>query len=90
MRRRDVVKLLAGAMVAAPYGAAGQTTDKTYRLAMLTSGPAFPAASPPVKLLMGALAEHGYKIGSKPRVSLIRRGWAACTVAATGKGHCRE
>ena len=62
MRRRDVVKLLAGAMVAVPYGAAGQTTEKAYRLAMLTSGPAFPAASPPAKLLMGALAEHGYKI----------------------------
>jgi putative ABC transport system substrate-binding protein len=54
--------LFAAAAIAAPYRAAAQTA-KTYRLAMLTSGPAFPAASPPVKILMGALAEHGYKLG---------------------------
>jgi putative tryptophan/tyrosine transport system substrate-binding protein len=62
MRRRDVVKLLAGAAMLAPYRATAQTA-KTYRLAMFASGPAFPAESPPVKILMGALAEHGYKLG---------------------------
>ena len=59
MRRRDVFRLLAGAMIAAPYGVAAQTAAKTYRLAMLTSGPAFPADSPIVMILTGALAEHG-------------------------------
>ena len=63
MRRRDVFRLLAGAMIAAPYRVAAQTAAKTYRLAMLTSGPAFPANSPVVMFLMGALAEHGYKLG---------------------------
>jgi putative ABC transport system substrate-binding protein len=63
MRRRDVFRLLAGAMIAAPYRVAAQTAAKTYRLAMLTSGPAFPANSPIVMFLMGALAEHGYKLG---------------------------
>lgn len=63
MRRRDVFRLLAGAMIAAPYRVAAQTAAKTYRLAMLTSGPAFPADSPIVMILTGALAEHGYKLG---------------------------
>jgi hypothetical protein len=62
MRRRDVVKLLAGAMVAAPYCVAAQTA-KTYRLAMFASGPAFPADSPIAKILTGALAQHGYTLG---------------------------
>ncbi len=62
MRRRDVVKLLAGAAIAAPYRVAAQTA-KTYRLAMFTSGPAFPADSPIMKIFLGALAEHGYKVG---------------------------
>ena len=63
MRRRDVVKLLAGAAVVAPLRVVAQTAAKTYRLGMLASGPAFPAESPPVKILLGALAEHGYKLG---------------------------
>ena len=39
MRRRDVIQLLAGAMVAAPCVAAAQTPAKTYRLGTLTVGP---------------------------------------------------
>jgi len=54
--------LLAGAAIGAPYRVAAQTA-KTYRLAMLTTGPAFPAESPPVNILLGALAEYGYKLG---------------------------
>jgi len=50
-------------MIAAPSRVAAQTAAKTYRLAMLTSGPAFPADSPIVKILTGGLAEHGYKLG---------------------------
>src|ERR1700722_1382570 len=63
MRRRDVFRLLAGAMIAAPYRVAAQTAAKTYRLAMITSGPPFPATNPVVMFLMGAVAEHGYKLG---------------------------
>ena len=53
MKRRDVLQLLAGAIIAAPCGVAAQTTPKNYRLAMLTAGPAFPAESPIVKILSG-------------------------------------
>jgi putative tryptophan/tyrosine transport system substrate-binding protein len=62
MKRRDVLKLLAGAAIAGPYRAVAQPA-KSYRLAMLASGPAFPAASPPVKVLTGTLVEQGYKLG---------------------------
>ena len=62
MRRRDVVQLLAGAAIAAPYRAAAQTTAKVYRLATL-AGPAITADSPTGKILIGALAEHGYVLG---------------------------
>ena len=62
MRRRDVLQLLAGASLAAPYGVAAQTA-KTYRLATLTATPAIPEDSPIGKLLIGAMAERGYKLG---------------------------
>jgi putative tryptophan/tyrosine transport system substrate-binding protein len=62
MRRRDVVQLLAGAMIAVPYGVTAQPA-KTYRLAMLASGPAITAESPVGKILIEALAAHGYKLG---------------------------
>ena len=88
MRRRDVFRLLAGAMIAAPYRVAAQTAAKTYRLAMITSGPAFPATSPVVMFLMGALAEHGYKLGQNLDFQ-SRRGWAACPAAANRTGCCR-
>ena len=61
MRRRDVVKLLAGATMVAPLRAAAQSA-RTYRLAMLTSGPAFPLQNPNVKILLGTLADKGYKL----------------------------
>jgi hypothetical protein len=63
MRRRDVVKLLAGAAIAAPYRVGAQTSAKTYRLATLAGGAAITADSPMGKILTGALAEHGYTLG---------------------------
>ena len=60
MRRRDVVKLLTGAAIAAPYRVAAQTSAKTYRLATLAGGAPITADSPMGKILTGALAEHGY------------------------------
>ena len=62
MRRRDVVKLLAGAAIAAPLRAVAESA-RTYRLAMLTSGPAFPLQNPNVKILLGTLAAKGYTLG---------------------------
>ena len=62
MRRRDVVKLLAGGAMIAPLRAVAQST-KAYRLAMLTTGPAFPVQNPNVKVLLGTLADKGYKLG---------------------------
>jgi putative ABC transport system substrate-binding protein len=62
MRRRDVLQLLAGASIAAPYRVAAQTA-KTYRLATFAATPAIPADSPIGKLLAGAMAQHGYTLG---------------------------
>jgi putative ABC transport system substrate-binding protein len=63
MRRRDVIQLLAGAIMAAPCRVAAQTTTKTYRLASLNSAGPLPANSPNGTILMRALAEHGYTLG---------------------------
>jgi hypothetical protein len=38
MKRRDVLRLLAGAMMTVPRGASAQTPAKVYRLASLTGG----------------------------------------------------
>ena len=62
MRRRDVVTLLAGAAIAAPLRAVAESA-RTYRLAILTSGPAFPLQNPNVKILLGTLAAKGYTLG---------------------------
>jgi putative tryptophan/tyrosine transport system substrate-binding protein len=63
MRRRDVLRLLAGVAVAAPLRAVAQTSTRIYRLAMFASGPAIPLASPIGKLLTNALAQHDYTLG---------------------------
>lgn len=63
MRRRHVLELIAGAMLAAPCGAAAQTSTKTYRLASLTAGAPMTANSPNGTILIQALAERGYTLG---------------------------
>jgi ABC-type uncharacterized transport system substrate-binding protein len=63
MRRRDVVQLLAGALMAAPSSAAAQTLAKTFRLASLSAGAPMTAKSPNGSILIRALAEHGYTLG---------------------------
>jgi putative ABC transport system substrate-binding protein len=68
MRRRDVIQLLAGAVVAAPCCVAAQTTAKTYRVATFNSGPPIPANSPIGTILTRALAERGYKLGENLEV----------------------
>src|SRR5437870_9022946 len=63
MKRRDVLPLLVGAMMAVPRGASAQTPAKTYRLASLTAGSPVPVQSPNGEMLFSALAKNGYKIG---------------------------
>jgi len=63
MKRREVLQLLAGAMMTVSRDAAAQTSTKTYRLASLTAGSPVPVDSPNGKMLFPALAQHGYKIG---------------------------
>src|SRR5436189_6462354 len=63
MKRRDVLSLLAGAMMTAPRGASAQTPAKTYRLASLTAGSAGPVKSPNGAMLFSALAKNGYTLG---------------------------
>jgi putative tryptophan/tyrosine transport system substrate-binding protein len=62
MRRRDVIRLLAGAALVAPYRAAAQTA-KTYRLATFSGSAPITANSPIGTILTRALAEHGYTLG---------------------------
>jgi hypothetical protein len=61
MKRRAFVKLLAGSLIAAPFSAEARAAN-TYRLAMLVAGPASPMESPLVKIIIGALAGHGYTL----------------------------
>jgi len=63
MKRRDVIRLLAGALLAAPCGGVAQTTTKTYRLASLSAGAPMSANSPNGTMLIRALAEQNYRLG---------------------------
>jgi len=65
MKRRDFLKLLAGAASIAPKGAAAQTTTKIYRLAAFTAGGvgAMAPSSPSGSLILKAMGEHGYTVG---------------------------
>src|SRR5262245_28179144 len=63
MKRRDVLPLLVGAMMAVPRGASAQTPAKTYRLASLTAGSPVPVKSPNGAMLFSALAKNGYTLG---------------------------
>ncbi|HKF13290.1 MAG TPA: hypothetical protein VKB89_32025, partial [Xanthobacteraceae bacterium] len=62
MKRRDVLRLLAGAMMTVPRGASAQTPAKTYRLASLTAGSPVPVNSPNGAMLFSALAKNGYTL----------------------------
>jgi putative ABC transport system substrate-binding protein len=63
MRRRDVLQMLAGAMIASPRVVAAQTSGKTYRLASLNPGGPLPVNSANGAMLFPALAEQGYTLG---------------------------
>ena len=63
MRRRDFVRLLAGAAITAPYSAAAQTTAKTFRLGTLTVGPPIAPTQGQGAILIAGLAKRGYTLG---------------------------
>jgi putative tryptophan/tyrosine transport system substrate-binding protein len=65
MKRRDVLRLLAGAVAVAPCGAAAQPAAKAYRLAGFSAGGAAVMApnSPNGTMILKALAERGYTVG---------------------------
>jgi putative ABC transport system substrate-binding protein len=72
MRRREFIKVLGGALFAAPGGAEAQTAPKIHRIGLLT--PAAPLAdnSPFGMPLVRGLAQHGYIQGRN--VVFERRG----------------
>jgi putative ABC transport system substrate-binding protein len=63
MRRRDVLKMLAGATIVAPYGVAAQTPAKIYRLGTLTVGPPIPPTAGSGAMLIAGLAQRGFTLG---------------------------
>jgi putative tryptophan/tyrosine transport system substrate-binding protein len=63
MKRRDVLKVFAGAVTIAPGGAAAQTTEKIYRIGTLTVGPPIPATAGTGKILVDGLAKRGFDLG---------------------------
>jgi putative tryptophan/tyrosine transport system substrate-binding protein len=62
MKRRDVLKVIAGAVTIAPRGAAAQTTEKTYRIGTLTVGPPIPPTAGTGKILVDGLAKRGFDL----------------------------
>jgi ABC-type uncharacterized transport system substrate-binding protein len=62
MRRREFMALLGAAAVVSPRTVLAQT-QKVYRLGTLTPGLPLSVASPRGKMLLTAMAEHGYALG---------------------------
>jgi putative tryptophan/tyrosine transport system substrate-binding protein len=82
MRRRELLKLLAGAAIAPPGGASAQTESKTYRVGLLSRGAVIADASPIGAALIRALGQRGYSLdrnltferrGAEMRVELLPR-----------------
>jgi putative ABC transport system substrate-binding protein len=63
MKRRDVLKFLAGTAIAAPSGVAAQAPTKVYRLGTLTVGPPIPPNAGTGAMLIEGLATRGYTLG---------------------------
>lgn len=63
MKRRDFVRLLAGAVITVPWNVAAQTTTKTYHLASFSAGGPLLTNNPNIAMLLSTLAEGGYKLG---------------------------
>jgi putative ABC transport system substrate-binding protein len=63
MRRRDVLKIIAGAVTIVPYRAAAQTAVRTYRIGTLTVGPPIPPTAGTGKILVDGLGKRGFNLG---------------------------
>ena len=63
MRRREVLQLLAGAVMTAPSATHAQTTSKVYRVGTLTVLPPMPPTAGTGKILIDGLAQRGFVLG---------------------------
>jgi putative tryptophan/tyrosine transport system substrate-binding protein len=63
MRRRDFLKLLGSAGIAAPACASAQTPSRTYRVGLLSAGGPIGDVSPFGAPLIRGLAKYGYELG---------------------------
>ena len=63
MRRREFITILCGAPIAWSRNGLAQTTAKIYRLGALDPARPLSATSPDATVLLGTLAERGYKLG---------------------------
>lgn len=63
MRRREFLALLGGSTLVGPLGASAQTPGRTYHLGTLHPAAPMTEASPFGKIVIKALAEHGFVLG---------------------------
>ena len=63
MKRRDVLKLLAGTAIAAPRAAMAQSSSQVFSLGTLTAGAPLDEKSPLGGFLLKALEQRGYVVG---------------------------
>ena len=74
MRRREFIKLLTGAAIAAPRAAIAQARPKVFHLGMLAPGAPLDEKNPLTAILLKALEHHGYTLGKN--LTLEARGAA--------------
>jgi putative ABC transport system substrate-binding protein len=74
MRRREFIKLLTGAAIAAPRAAIAQAPPKVFQLGTLASGAPLDEKNPLTAILLKALERHGYTLGKN--LTLEARGAA--------------